>query len=102
MSGLAGIGGRVKGLMLKAERAENKLVIDGCPLNCARHTIELAGFRKFRHLELNRLGFKKGACLVTEERIAVATEAARKMISDAGGEMEERVGEEESATVAAA
>ena len=56
MSCLAGIGGRVKSLMNKGERAEKILVIDGCPLNCARNTLELAGFQKFRHLELHRPG----------------------------------------------
>lgn len=31
MSCLAGIGGRVKSLVLKAENAERILVVDGCP-----------------------------------------------------------------------
>ena len=47
MSCLAGIGGRVKSLVLKAENAERILVVDGCPLNCAAHTLKLAGFQKF-------------------------------------------------------
>ncbi len=81
MSCLAGIGGRVKSLMNKAERAETILVIDGCPLNCARHTLELAGFRDFRHLELHRLGLRKGACPLTPERVAVATKAAAEIIA---------------------
>ena len=80
MSCLAGIGGRVKSLMNKAERAEKILVIDGCSLNCARNTLELAGFQKFRHLELHRLGFRKGSCPPTPERVGVATEAAAKLI----------------------
>lgn len=33
MSCLAGIGGRVKSLMSKAQSAERILVIDGCPLS---------------------------------------------------------------------
>jgi len=36
MSCLAGIGGRVKPLMAKAEQADHIVAIDGCPLNCAR------------------------------------------------------------------
>lgn len=88
MSCLAGIGGRVKILMLKAERAEDILVIDGCPLNCARNTLELAGFKNFRHLELHKLGLRKGSCPVTPERIALATEAAAKMIEETSVESE--------------
>ncbi|HTJ00042.1 MAG TPA: putative zinc-binding protein, partial [Dongiaceae bacterium] len=44
MSCLAGIGGRVKPLLNRAEQAAEIVVIDGCPLNCARHTLALAGF----------------------------------------------------------
>lgn len=82
MSCLAGIGGRVNSLMTKAERAEDILVIDGCPLNCARKTLELAGFREFRHLELHKLGVRKGSCPVTPERISQCTEAAVKMLDE--------------------
>lgn len=88
MSCLAGIGGRVKSLMLKAERAEDILVIDGCPLNCARKTLELAGFKTFRHLELHKLGLRKGSCPVTPERIALAAEAAARMIEEPPAEPE--------------
>ena len=61
MSCLAGIGGRVKSLVATAEKAERILVVDGCPLNCAAHTLRLAGFKKFDHLELHRLGVRKGS-----------------------------------------
>jgi uncharacterized metal-binding protein len=82
MSCLAGIGGRVKSLMNKAERAESILVIDGCPLNCARNTLQLAGFEEFQHLELHRLGFRKGSCPPSPERVAAGTEAASRMIQN--------------------
>ena len=83
MSCLAGIGGRVKSLVSKAEKAEHILVVDGCPLNCAAHTLKLAGFRNFDHLELQKIGLRKGSCPVTEERIASGVEAARKILSKA-------------------
>ncbi|HAO77423.1 MAG TPA: zinc-binding protein [Verrucomicrobia subdivision 3 bacterium] len=82
MSCLAGIGGRVKSLVAKAENAERILAIDGCPLNCTRHTLELAGFKNFEHLELHRLGFKKNSCPVTEDKISVGMSAARKILAD--------------------
>jgi uncharacterized metal-binding protein len=82
MSCLAGIGGRVRSLVNKAERAESILVIDGCPLNCARNTLQLAGFQDFQHLELHRLGFRKGSCPPTPERVAAGTEAAARMIGN--------------------
>jgi uncharacterized metal-binding protein len=81
MSCLAGIGGRVKSLVKTAENAEHILVVDGCPLNCAAHTLKLAGFNKFDHLELHKIGIRKGSCPVTEERIAAGVEAAKEIIS---------------------
>lgn len=48
MSCLVGIGGRVKSLMMLAEKADHIVAIDGCPLNCARHTLEQAGFPRRR------------------------------------------------------
>jgi uncharacterized metal-binding protein len=81
MSCLAGIGGRVKSLVLKAENAERILVVDGCPLNCAAHTLKLAGFNQFDHLELHKMGIRKGSCPVTDERIAYGVEAAKKILS---------------------
>ncbi|MBI4326804.1 MAG: putative zinc-binding protein [Chloroflexi bacterium] len=80
MSCLAGIGGRVKCILAKAEQAHTILVVDGCPLLCAKRTIELAGFKNFLHLGLHQLGFRKGACPATEERIAEAAVAAAKLI----------------------
>ncbi len=82
MSCLAGIGGRVKSLLATAERAERILVVDGCPLNCAAHTLKLAGFQKFEHLELHKIGIRKGSTPVTNERIAEGVSAARKILSE--------------------
>lgn len=81
MSCLAGIGGRVKHLVAVAERAERILVIDGCPINCARKTLELAGVRKFEHLALHDLDLRKGDCPLTEENIRRGVEAARQQLT---------------------
>jgi uncharacterized metal-binding protein len=66
---LAGIGGRVDGIMTNTRGAARVLVIDGCPQECARKTMELAGFRDFQHLKLAEMGFKKGETPVTPARI---------------------------------
>jgi uncharacterized metal-binding protein len=80
MSCLAGIGGRVKPLMMKAENAHHIMAIDGCPLNCARHTLEQAGFQTVHHLELHRLGLRKGSCPPSEDSLAVAVQAGAELI----------------------
>ena len=86
MSCLAGVGGRVKHLVTIAEKAGRVLVIDGCPINCARKTLELAGVERVEHLELHKLGLRKGSCPVTEENIARGVQAARQQL--AAGEPE--------------
>lgn len=81
MSCLAGVGGRVKHLVAIAEKAGRVLVIDGCPINCARKTLELAGVERVEHLELQKLGLRKGSCPVTEENIARGVQAARQQLA---------------------
>ena len=66
---LAGIGGRVSGIMATTEAAAKVLAIDGCPLDCARNTLEQAGFNEFEHLQLKDLGMEKGSTPVTDERV---------------------------------
>jgi len=82
MSCLAGIAGCVWPLMRVAERAPRILIIDGCPLNCARHALREAGFSHIEHLQLNDLGFRKGQCPVTAERIAAGARAAAKLLEE--------------------
>jgi uncharacterized metal-binding protein len=74
---LAGIGGRVEGIMANTKGAARVLVIDGCKEECARKTMELAGFKDFQHLRLADMGFEKGKTRVTAARIReVATKGA--------------------------
>ena len=78
---LAGIGGRVSGIMASTKAAENILAIDGCPLECARHTLEQAGFTQFQQLRLSDLGLEKGESPLTDERIGQAVIQAGKLIA---------------------
>ena len=58
--------------MKTTEAADRILAIDGCPVNCARHCFEQAGFAKFAHLQLTDLGMEKGKTPPTETAIAAA------------------------------
>ena len=80
---LAGVGGRVEGIMANTQAAAKVLVIDGCKEECARKTMELAGFSRFAHLQLERdLGFEKGATRVTAARVRqVADHGAELLVS---------------------
>lgn len=71
---LAGIGGRVSGIMKSTEAAAGVLAIDGCSQDCAKHCLEEAGFTRFEHLRVTDLGMGKGSTPVTEESIAKVAE----------------------------
>jgi uncharacterized metal-binding protein len=81
MSCLAGVGGRVSGLMANAAAAPALLAIDGCPLDCAKKTLELAGFTHIRHVRVADLGFKKGKTPATDEAITAVVHQAKALLS---------------------
>ena len=54
-----GIGARAPGLMKSAEASDRIIVIDGCPVNCASKTLELAGFKADRQIVISELGIEK-------------------------------------------
>ena len=72
---LAGVGGRVPGIMKTTEAAEGILAIDGCPLDCVKNCLEQAGFTKYDHLRVTDLGFEKGKSAPSSESIATVGEA---------------------------
>jgi len=67
---LAGIGGRVPGIMKSTEAAGGILAIDGCSHDCAKHCLEEAGFTQFQHMRVTDLGMGKGTSPATEDNIA--------------------------------
>lgn len=66
---LAGVGGRVEPIMDTVDSAGYVTAIDGCSLDCARHTLDRAGFSEFKHIRLTDLGFEKGKTPPTAESI---------------------------------
>ena len=66
---LAGIGGRVSGIMETTKAASKILAIDGCPLDCARKSLEEAGIKDFEHLRLTDIGMEKGQSSVTDDLV---------------------------------
>lgn len=73
---LAGIGGRVSGIVATTQAADKILVIDGCPLECAKKTLEEAGFSSMVHVQLQDLGFEKGQSPATQENVATVVDVA--------------------------
>jgi uncharacterized metal-binding protein len=79
---LAGIGGRIDGIMKTTESASQILIIDGCPLNCVKACLEKAGFAKFTHLQLADLGLEKGKSPAIGENIDKVAARGAQLLAD--------------------
>jgi uncharacterized metal-binding protein len=77
---LAGVGGRVEDMLSNVTAAAAILAIDGCKANCARRTLELAGFKDFKHIRLNDMGMEKGESPANYDNITKVVEKATAML----------------------
>ncbi|UCE41350.1 MAG: putative zinc-binding protein [Candidatus Aminicenantes bacterium] len=77
---LAGIGGRVKGIMQTTQNAAHILAIDGCALDCVKLCLDEAGFVEFDHIRVTDCGLEKGQSPATNENITSVVRGARKKL----------------------
>ena len=56
---LAGIGGHVSGMIESTKVGKMLVAIDGCPVACAKKTLEHAGFNIDEYVEITALGIEK-------------------------------------------
>lgn len=59
MSCIAGVGGDVRSLVKTAQSGRKIIVMDGCPLHCAKHCLNRYGVSLNAHLDLSMAGVKK-------------------------------------------
>jgi len=62
--------------LITAFKSANVLVVDGCPVDCAKKILEKAGITDFNHLRLTDLGYKKGETPISENVIQAIYEKA--------------------------
>lgn len=79
---LAGIGGRLESFVTGAQSAGKVLVIDGCPMDCGRKTLECVGIVDIRHLRATDLGLVKGRTPATDENVAHVARRGAELLSD--------------------
>jgi uncharacterized metal-binding protein len=71
---LTGIGAGLSEFIDKTKAASKVLVIDGCPVDCARKTLENAGITGFEFIRVTDMEFVKGKSEVNDkatEKVAV-------------------------------
>lgn len=59
MSCIAGVGGDVPQLLKTAQSGRQIVVLDGCPLECARHCLQRHGIVPTQHHQLNIYGVRR-------------------------------------------
>ena len=79
---MAGIGGKVEPIMKVTRAASKVLALDGCSLNCVKHSLEEAGFKGFLHLQLGEIGMEKGKAPASDENIDKVCTEAEQMLSE--------------------
>jgi uncharacterized metal-binding protein len=56
---LAGLGGDIQGMVQTARDADANLVIDGCPMDCAKKTFDRHGITNYMQIKVTDLGIEK-------------------------------------------
>lgn len=77
---LAGIGGDVEGILKTTREADSILVIDGCPVDCAKKTLDRAGFSDYSHFRVTSLGYDKGKTAVDTQSIDTVAAHGKRVL----------------------
>ncbi len=64
---LAGVSGAISGIVASVKGADKLLVIDGCPVACAKKTVDAAGISGYRHQVVTDTGTTKVHAFQLEE-----------------------------------
>ena len=77
---LTGVGTGLSGFIESTKAAAKVVVIDGCPIDCAKKLLEKNGITGFEWFRVTDKGFTKGASPVTEEAVQKVVADARKLM----------------------
>jgi uncharacterized metal-binding protein len=79
---LAGIGAGIGGMIQTARDADVNLVIDGCPMDCAKKVFEKAGLANFAYVKVTDLGIEKVKGIrCTDEQVAKVVAKAKEVLA---------------------
>ena len=80
---LAGLGAEVQGMVQTARDADMNIVIDGCPMDCAKKIFHKVSMTNYQQLKVTDLGIEKQKGVrCTQEQIDHVIEKAQEMIAE--------------------
>jgi len=77
----AGLGGDIAGMVQTARDADLNLVIDGCPMDCAKKAFDRHGLTNYRQVRVTDLGIEKvKGVRCTDEQVRKVVVKAREVL----------------------
>ena len=81
---LAGIGAGIPNMVQQAKDADLNVVLEGCPMDCAKKIFDNAGLKNYVQLKVTDLGIeKKKGIRATDEQIATVVAKAKEVLAKA-------------------
>jgi len=79
---LAGLGANIQGMVQTARDADVNLVIDGCPMECAKKIFDRHAIANYRYLRVTDLGIEKTKGVrCTREQVDKTVAKARELLA---------------------
>ena len=79
---LAGVGAGIAGIVQTARDADVNLVIDGCPMDCAKKTFDRHGLTNYRQIKVTDLGIEKAKGVrCTDEQVRKVVAKAKEVLA---------------------
>lgn len=79
---LAGLGGDIQGMVQTARDADVNLVIDGCPMDCAKKSFDRHGITNYKQIKVTDLDIEKVKGIpCTQEQVAKVVAKAREVLA---------------------
>lgn len=79
---LTGVGAQLNNFVETTKTAPKRLVIDGCPMDCAKKSMENSGITEFDYIRITDLGFQKGKSEITNQAIETIAEKGREFLKN--------------------
>ena len=81
---LAGLGAGIEGMIQTAKDADLNVVLDGCPMDCAKKIFDKVGLTNYVQIKSTDLGMEKvKGVRATDEQVATLVAEAKKVLSRA-------------------
>lgn len=79
---LSGLGAELGNFIDYSKTASKILVLDGCPVDCAKKILEKVGLNEFEFIRITDLGYAKGKTEITKETIDAVSLQASELLKE--------------------